>query len=337
MRTRGVRGDIGPIVVYQESSVPYFCLRARQVARLRAAFPDTRVVWCRTERAFVRNLPAVRVAVTWAFRQAWFAAAPRLRAVISSAAGRDFFPLAPPPRVTVWHGTFHGPLMAETVLGWMLAFNRGILAACRHQLQGELWPREALYGQVRLLHGTHAVIVGFGHIGTAIGRLLKPFGVRVTGVRRTPQGRLPAGFGPGDAVVPPGRLDAVLPGADHLILVLPSDTGTDRLFDAARLARLPRHAVLYNVGRGNCLDEAALARALTAGRLRGACLDVFAQEPLQPGSPLAADLPGLVRLPHASAFADEYMERFTDEVIARLTAETRGRTRPVRAATGGAE
>ncbi|HOE61278.1 MAG TPA: NAD(P)-dependent oxidoreductase [Kiritimatiellia bacterium] len=337
MRTRNVREDIGPIVVYQESAVPYFCLRPRQVARLRAAFPGTRVVWCRTERAFVRNLPTVRVAVTWAFRQAWFEAAPQLRVVISSAAGRDLSPLTPPPRVTVWHGTFHGALMAETVLGWMLAFNRGILSAYRYQIQGALWPREALYGQVRLLHGTHALIVGFGHIGTAIGRLLKPFGVRVTGVRRTPQTRLPAGFGPEDAVVPIGQLDALLPEADHLILVLPSDTGTDRLINAARLARLPRHAVLYNVGRGNCLDEAALARALTTGRLRGACLDVFAEEPLQPGSPLVADLPGLVRLPHASAFADEYMERFTDEVIARLAARSRRRTRSARAAREGAE
>ena len=98
-----------------------------------------------------------------------------------------------------------------------------------------------------------------------------------------------------------------------------SDTGTDRLIDAARLARLPRHAVLYNVGRGNCIDEAALARALQTGTLRGACLDVFAREPLAPDSPLAADLPGLVRMPHASAFADAYMDRFMDEVITWLS------------------
>jgi phosphoglycerate dehydrogenase-like enzyme len=90
------------------------------------------------------------------------------------------------------------------------------------------------------------------------------------------------------------------------------------MINAARLAKLPRHAVLYNVGRGNCVDEAALARALQKGTLRGACLDVFADEPLTPDSPLAADLPGLVRMPHASAFADEYMDRFTDEIIAWL-------------------
>ncbi len=306
------------ITVYQESSVPFFCMKERHIGRLRTAYPKAKVIWCRTEAAFVRELPRVQVAVTWAFRQEWFARAPALRCVISSAAGRDFFPITPPPHVVVRHGTFHGPLMAETVLGLLLAFNRGILLAYRRQIEGELWPREELFDNMRLLRGSHAVIVGFGHIGTAIGRLLRPFGVRVTGVRRTPQTRRPSWFGKNDELVTLDRLDEVLPEADHLILVLPSDTGTDRMFDAARLALLPRHAAVYNVGRGNCIDESALAQALKTGALRGACLDVFAQEPLTKDSPLAKDLPGLVRLPHSSAFAEEYMDRFLDEVIGWL-------------------
>ena len=304
------------VAVFQEAGIPYFCLRARHIARLRAALPDTRVTWCRSERAFERALPHMQVAVTWAFRQAWFARASQLRCVYSSAAGRDLAKLNPPPGVELRYGAFHGEIMGETVLGWMLAFNRGILDAYRRQLAGELWPRESLFGNVRILRGSHAVIVGFGHIGEHIGRMLKPFGVRVTGVRRTPQKRRPRWFGKDDRVVATAHLDSALAEADHLILALPSDTGTDGLFDAARLARLPRHAVVYNVGRGNCLDEAALARALKTGALRGACLDVFAQEPLTAESPLAENLPGLVRLPHASAFADEYMDRFVDELIA---------------------
>ena len=295
--------------------MPFFCIRARHIARLRAAFPSVQVTWCRSEASFLRALPKARVAVTWAFRQEWFARAPQLRCILSSAAGRDFFPLTPPPQVVVRHGTFHGPLMAETVLGLMLAFNRGILEAYRQQLRGELWPREQVYDCMRLLRGSRAVIVGFGHIGAAVGRQLKPFGVRVTGVRRTPQKRRPAWFGEDDEVVTLDRLDAALPRADHLILVLPSDTGTDRMFGAERLARLPRRAVVYNVGRGNCIDEAALAEALERGALRGACLDVFEQEPLTAASPLARNLPGLVRLPHASAFADEYLDLFLDEVV----------------------
>lgn len=305
------------IVVFQEHDVPYFVAEARHVARLRAAFPGVRVTRCRSEAAFLRALPQAQIALTWAFRQAWFEHAPKLRRIATPAAGRDFFPITPPARVKVRHGTFHGTIMGETVLGLMLSFSRGVFQAYRRQLAGELWPRDELEG-LRLLRGSHAVIVGFGHVGEHIARLLRAFGVRVTGFRRTPPARVPRWMGPDGAVLPMDRLDAVLPEADHLILVLPSDTGTDRLFDARRLARLPRRAVVYNVGRGNCIDEHALARALEKGALRGACLDVFAREPLTAESPLARDLPGLVRLPHASAFADAYMDLFIDEVIAWL-------------------
>jgi phosphoglycerate dehydrogenase-like enzyme len=292
-------------------------MKARHLARLRAAFPRAKVTWCRTKASFLRALPEAQVAVTWAFRQEWFARAPQLRRIVSSAAGRDFFALAPPPRVKVRYSTFHGPVMAETVLGLMLAFNRGLFEAYRRQLAGELWPREALFG-VRLISGTHAVILGFGHIGGRIGRMLKPFGVRVTGVRRSVPARKPAWLREGDAVVPVSQLDAALRRADHLIVVLPSDTGTDRLLDARRLGLLPKHAVVYNVGRGNCIDEAALAHALETGAVRGACLDVFAEEPLSETSPLARDLPGLVRAPHASAFTEDYIDRFLDEAVAWL-------------------
>lgn len=308
---------IHSMVVFQESQVPYFQVKARHVARLRAAYPDAEVKWCRTKKSFVQALPGAQVALTWAFRQEWFALAPNLRRVATPAAGRDFFTLTPPPQVKVRYGTHHGPIMAETVVGLMLAFNRGLFTAYRHQLQGDLWPRQALF-RVRLLAGTHAVIVGFGRIGETIGRRLKPFGVRITGVRRTVPRRRPAWFREEDAVVPVSRLDEALRQADHVILVLPSDTGTDRLMDAARLARLPKRSVVYNVGRGNCIDEAALAKALKSGALRGACLDVFAQEPLTAASPLAKNLPGLVRLPHSSAFAETYMDRFLDEVIVWL-------------------
>ena len=309
--------NVESIAVFQESRVPYFQVGARHLARLRAVYPDAEVKWCRSKASFIKALPEIQVALTWAFRQEWFALAPNLKRLATPAAGRDFFTLEPPPGVKVRYGTHHGPIMAESVVGLMLAFNRGLFTAYRHQLRGELWPREALFN-VRLLAGTHAVIVGFGHIGSAIGRMLKPFGVRITGVRRAVPRKKPSWFRDGDAVVPASRMDAALRQADHVILVLPSDTGTDRLMDAARLAVLPKRAVVYNVGRGNCVDEAALAAALERGALRGACLDVFAQEPLTSDSPLARELPGLVRLPHASAFSDDYIDRFIDEVVAWL-------------------
>jgi D-2-hydroxyacid dehydrogenase (NADP+) len=301
-------------VVYQEREVPCFAIKERQVERLRKAFPRAGVVWARDEAAFLKALPQAEVALTWEFRQPWFGLAPKLKRIATPAAGRDFFKVEIPKGIEVRHGTFHGPFMAETLLGLMLGFNRGIFEAYRQQLAGNLWPRREVYG-ARLLAGSHAVIVGFGHIGQIFGRALKSFGVRVTGVKRTPLAKMPDGFEQEDDVVTLEKLDTVLPTADHLILILPNDTGTDNLINAARLALLPKHAAVYNLGRGNCIDEAALAGALRRREIAGACLDVFAQEPLTATSPLAENLPGLVRMPHASAFSETYMDRFMDEVV----------------------
>lgn len=288
--------------------------------RLRETFPEARFVRCRTVEAFRRALPNATVALTNTFRQAWFAEASALRYIFCPAAGRDVLspaPLEPPPEVYIHYGTFHGRLMAETVAGLMLALNRGILCAYKEQLAGNLWPTAPLCvpDTVRRLRGSHAAIVGFGNLGQWISKTLIPLGVGVTGLRRTPPATRPEWFGPGDRIMSATLLDAVLPSVDHLVLALPSDATTDRLIGARQLARLPRHAVVYNVGRGNCIDEAALAEALASRRIRGACLDVFAEEPLTRGSPLSANLPGLVRMPHASAYGEAYMDFFTDEVI----------------------
>ena len=302
------------MVVFQDSSIPYFSIQARQIQRLCDHDPSSEILWVHDEPSFLAALPEAEVVLSWHFDAQWFSLAPRLTRLATPAAGHDYFPQTLPPGVLVHHGTFHGPIMAETLVGMMLAFNRGILTAHQKQLSGDLWPRLAL-PDVRLLWGTHAVIIGFGHIGQCFGRLLKAFGVRVTGIKRTPA-PLPQGFSPEDRILTAGSLTEVLPTADHLILILPNDTGTDRLLDRDLLARLPAHAVIYNLGRGNCIDEQSLADALKARRIRGACLDVFAEEPLTARSPLAENLPGLFRMPHASAFSMKYMDLFIDEVIA---------------------
>lgn len=302
------------MLVFQDSVIPCFSIQERQILRLREHYPNATIRWAHDEASFLSALPSAEIALTWKFESGWFDRAPLLKRIATPAAGRDFFPDQIPSNVRVRHGTFHGPLMAETLVGMMLAFNRGILIAQRQQLAGDLWPRPELYG-ARLLMGTHAVILGFGHIGRCFGRLLKPFGVRVTGVKRTPLKEMPEGFLSEDRVVTVEALPEVLPAADHLILILPNDTGTDRMVGEKMLAMLPSHAVVYNLGRGNCIDEQALANALKAGQIRGACLDVFAKEPFTADSPLAENLPGLFRMPHASAFSMKYMDCFLDEVI----------------------
>lgn len=310
------------ISLYLEQEIHYFRMKKHLVQRLRKAFPSVSFIWCHSEASFKRVLPRTDIVLANRFKPEWFALAKHLRCMLSPAAGRDVLGVNPPPHIEARYGTFHGEFIAETVLGLMLGVNRGILCAYQHQLAKDIWPWRPLCepGAVRLLRNSHAVIMGFGNIGGWIARLLKPFGVRITGLRRSPPAERPVYFAEGDTVKSISQLEAVLPTADHVILALPVDTGTDNLLGEKQLLKMPRHCVIYNIGRGNCIDETALAAALGSRVIAGACLDVFSQEPLPKSHPLAKNLPGLIRLPHASAYADAYMERYTDEIIPMIKA-----------------
>jgi phosphoglycerate dehydrogenase-like enzyme len=295
------------------NDVPLFTFGQRHASQLRDATGAT-VRIAGNEAEFVAALPDADIVLTWRFRQEWFAHAPRLRWIATPAAGRDDLRhLTLPVGVRVTHGTFHGEFMAETVVGMMLAEVRGIADALR--LPGP-WPRREIAARMKTLRGSHVVILGYGHIGKWIAGLLQPFGVRITGIRR---------HAAPDAL-PVTELDSVLPTTDHLVLVLPAEEDSRNLMDARRLALLPPHAILYSVGRGHCVDEAALAAALGRGRLRAAYLDVFQKEPLPATSPLRGT-PGFVLLPHASAAADQYLDRFVAEVIVQYGDAT-GRGEP---------
>jgi len=116
------------------------------------------------------------------------------------------------------------------------------------------------------------------------------------GVRRRPELGIPPGF---KAVVGATELDAELGRAQVLVLAAPLTTGTSRLMTRERLERLPPGAIVVNVARGALIDEEAVADLLESGRLRGAVLDVFNEEPLSPQSRLWGLRSALV-VPHVS-------------------------------------
>jgi phosphoglycerate dehydrogenase-like enzyme len=184
--------------------------------------------------------------------------------------------------------------IAQTAVAAVLAHARGFPGWLDAQRRGEWAPR---YGAASPadLGGQTAVIVGLGPIGLEIARLLRAIGLRTVGVRQRDE----ACDGV-DATHVYADLDALLPGCDWLILCCPLTPVTHGLVDAARLARLPAHARLINVGRGPVVAQAALVEALRTGRLAGAYLDVFEHEPLPADSPLWT-LPGVWLSPHNSA------------------------------------
>lgn len=297
--------------------VPAWCFGERQARRLEAAWPGVICRICADRAAFRGALAEAQAAFVWSFQQDDFAHAPALRLVATPAAGRDYFNVVPPPGVRLLYGRFHGRIMGETAAAMILAMVRGLLPAVT-TYRDDPWPRAPLAPCLRPLRGAHVVILGFGQIGRRIGQMLKPFGVRITGIRRHPAATdLSGGFDAQDRVLPVARLDDVLPEADHLVLVLPGGSDTDNLLSAARLGLLPAHATLINLGRGNALDEEALAAALHQGRLAGACLDVFRREPLPADSPLRR-CPNLWLFPHAAAISPVYLDLFVDDVVEQV-------------------
>jgi D-2-hydroxyacid dehydrogenase (NADP+) len=154
------------------------------------------------------------------------------------------------------------------------------------------------------LVGQTALVLGLGSIGSEIARLAQALGLKVIGVRRSPQ----RPDDPVDEMHPPQQLAALLPRADWLIIASPLTADTRGLINADLLARLPSGARIINIARGEIIDETALIVALREQRLGGAYLDVFEKEPLATDSPLW-DLPNVLISPHNSAAAQGNDER----------------------------
>lgn len=183
-----------------------------------------------------------------------------------------------------------GTLMAEHVFAYVLAHETQLLERHRRQRRREWWPRPS-----GTLAGKTLGIMGTGSIGRSIACVGRAFGMRVAGYSRGGAAR--EGF---ERVYPGHQLHSFLATADYLVGVLPATPATDGLLDAAALAALPPHCCLINVGRGNLIDEVALAAALSEGSLGGAVLDVFHQEPLPADSPLW-EAPNLTVTAHIAA------------------------------------
>ena len=158
--------------------------------------------------------------------------------------------------------------------------------ALLHAVMRELAPkaRAARWAPVRTglsLYGAHVVIVGAGGVAAELLRLLAPWRVRVTVVRRSAE-PMPGA----DRTVTSAALLDVLPSADAVILAAASTPESRHLLGAKELALLPSHAALVNIARGALIDTDALTAALREKRLLGAGLDVTDPEPLPDDHPL---------------------------------------------------
>jgi len=198
----------------------------------------------------------------------------------------------------------HAEPMAESVLAMMLYFARGFDYAVDAQRRRS-WDESKLVStgaQVRELSSSTVGIIGFGGIGKAVARRAETLGMTVmsTNSRSTR-----------------AELERLLERSHYVVLTVPDTPETRGLIGAAELARMRPDAVLINVARGAVVDEVALTDALEAGRIRGAGLDVFTEEPLPETSPLW-NTPGVLITPHASAVSWHYWERQLSLILENL-------------------
>ena len=208
--------------------------------------------------------------------------------------------------------------VAEYVIATAMALLRGAYFSSAAVAAGA-WPRAAL-SNGREIAGTTLGIVGFGGIGRLVAARAQGLAMRVIGC----DAQIPRGSPVWEASrVEPCTFDQVLAAADVVTAHVPLTAATQGMFDAARIAAMKAGALLINTSRGGIVDEAALAAALRSGALGGAALDVYAQEPLPAGSPLAG-CPNLILTPHIAGVTRESNVRVStligEKVAAALAA-----------------
>jgi D-3-phosphoglycerate dehydrogenase len=238
-------------------------------------------------------------------------AAPTLRAVARAGTGVDNIDIAVARERSIQ--VFNAPAanaisVAELTFGLLLAFERHVAAASADLREGR-WEKSRYMG--RELSGKTLGLLGVGRIGREVATRARAFGMNVEA--HDPElPEWPAGF----EWVSRRTLDEMLPGIDYLSLHVPLTPATRGRIGARELALMKSSAVIVNCARGGVIDEEALDRALRSGRLRGAALDVFANEP--PGRLALLELPNVIGTPHLGASTAEAQARAGIEAAERI-------------------
>lgn len=271
----------------------------------------------------VRDADVLVVSGLW--RNSLITSAPRLRFVQSFSAGTDQFDRTLFVKCGVRLASAQGAnerAVAEHAIALILALTRQLHLA-RDNQRARLW--RGMIGDRALreqeLGGKTLAIVGLGRIGMRLAALARAFDMRVIGVRRAarPEPAI------ADEVVGQADLAQALSRADVVALTCPLTPETEGMIGAAALAALKPGALLINVARGKVVNEAVLLAALADGRVRGAALDCFPEEPL-PAQSAFWTLPNVLITPHAAGETERYERNVVDILVDNVERLLRGET-----------
>jgi phosphoglycerate dehydrogenase-like enzyme len=233
------------------------------------------------------------------------------------------------PHLEAHNAHYNAPFVAQHALALLLAAAQRLVPIDAALRRGD-WGDRARPERSRHLAGGEALLLGFGAIGRHLSPMLRGLGMRVSALRRRPEGDAD-----GVRVIGPAELPAALSRADALLVSLPATPATEGLLDRQALDRLKPGALVVNVGRGSVIDEDALYDALASGRLAGAGLDVWWRYPEGPEAQAATppatrpfwELPNVVLSPHRADATDASERARVADVCATLWAIAEGRER----------
>ena len=237
-----------------------------------------------------------------------------VRWVHSRSAGleRTLFPELIASNVTMTNGSgVFSPSLGEFALGAILYFAKDFRRMIRSQIAGLWEPFDVLP-----ISGQTVGIVGYGDIGRAVATRVRAMGMKVLAVKRhvtTQKNPDPLA----DQIYGPDRLIEMLSRCDYIVVAAPLNAETLGLIGEAEFAAMKSSAVIINVGRGPVIDERAMIKALSERKIKGAALDVFAEEPLPKGHPFY-QLENVLLSPHCADHTPDWLDNAMRFFIAQF-------------------
>lgn len=294
---------------------PAFQIKKEHIKAIKRIIPKNAVtVVDDTEIVTSDKLGAAEIIITtpFALNTLSTVSLPKLKWIHLTSAGVDRLPQSiRTSDVIVTNSSGVHPIpISEHVFTFILMFARGLHISFRKQIERGEWERNFQKFNVSELPGQVVGIVGFGTIGQEVGRLARLFQMKVlTVTSRT------------------GNLDELLETADFVVDCLPLTKATFHFFDQKKFSKMKKSVFFINIGRGKTVDEKALIEVLRNGKIAGAGLDVFEEEPL-PKTASLWKLKNVILTPHYSGWTPRYMDRVIEIFIKNLKAYLAGQKMP---------
>lgn len=298
------------VLIYLPDPTGVWTMPPNHLKKLESDFPDIEFITTDDEKSYLKTLPEVQVLLSWRLSNEHLSIAKRLKWLHTPAAGvgGNLYPefARSPIRFTNAKGVA-ARAIAEHIIGMILVLYRRLNLAILGQGEGR-WAQQEIWAEskrITLLLGKTVGIVGYGAIGSELGKIARALGLKVLGIKRRVYAEKPVG---NVRLMTMNRIDTLLSKADIVVNTLPLTIQTQGLFNHNLFKKMKRKPVFVNVGRGKTVVEKDLIRALKEGLISGACLDVFQEEPLPKESPLYT-MKNVVVSPHVSALSDDYWDK----------------------------